>query len=324
MRFPFSDLRRHWTELRCRGFLAQLEYLGRRLSEKAQRKLNFSGIHRFTDRSRGNCRMLVILAGYKPPLWPLVIPRIARHAPVDLDVCLCLPGGAAAEEMHRFAEQYDWSVLETDANLLSLAINLAIQKHPRAEYIFKLDEDMFIAEGFFEDLQSGLATVEEAGVHRPGLVVPVINVNGGTYLRFLDTVGQREAYQSRFGEIRQACSGIAAHHDPAAAAFLWEHALPIDTVADRFRAQGFGYETLPIRFSIGAFLMRRELWGNMGGFDVAAPGVLGWEEKQVCEYCMDASRPIVVLRHVFAGHFAFGPQYESQSDRLERGELQID
>jgi hypothetical protein len=277
-------------------------------ARRAQWRYNLRGAHEFVDRRRGSDRLIIVLAGHKQYLWPHTIERIARFAPADADVCLVSPG-VESGELDRVAGRNGWSRLRTRRNQVALAQNLAIAHHPEARWIYKVDEDVLVGEGFFDALQAGYRRVENEGRFAGGLVAPVLNVNGYSYRVFLDTLGLTDAYRERFGELRQACIGVRAQADGEAARWLWEHSVPFDEIAERFRRQPFAWSAAPHRFSIGAMLMQRDMWEHMHGYSVdpASPGV-GDDEAQICMACTDSSRVIAVLHDVFAGHVSFGPQ----------------
>jgi hypothetical protein len=285
------------------------------VSVRAQRRLNHHGHHRFEDRSSGAEHVVVVLAGYKHHLWPYTLARLERFVPAGIDVCLVSPG-VAPPELGTLAARAGWSWLSTSKNSHAMALNLAIDAHPRARYIHKLDEDILVGQGYFDRLSTGYRRVYEDGRYRPGFVAPLLNVNGFSYRLFLEAEGLEADYLDRFGELRQACEGVRAHSDGEAARWLWERSLPFDETVRRFAERPFGYSAVPHRFSIGALMMERDLWEAIGGFIAHARGGLGHDERHLCQECNDRSRVPVVLHDVFAGHFAFGPQDEAMRAAL--------
>jgi len=283
----------------------------------AQRIENFRGRYFFVDRSKQQKRLLIVVAGFKADLWPVVFPRLKAFVPESIDVCICLPG-ANSPEIYAIAEMNRWSVLRTGKNRLALAQNLAIRLHPNADFIFKVDEDILVGSGYFENLERCLIKVKEDGFFDPGMIVPTINVNGNTYVDFLREIGCLDEYVEAFGECRQACLGVRAQSCGEAAVYLWQKSLPFDPVVHRFCSKDLEYRTVAMRFSIGAFLMERRFIEEAGWFRVSKDGGLGREEKTICEQCMDMSRPIIVCNNAFAGHFAFGPQNAAMNSFLER------
>jgi hypothetical protein len=280
--------------------------------------LNFRGRHELVDRRRGADRLVMVLAGHKPALWDVTLSRLARHVPADADVCLVMPAVRPPKLLER-ARAHGWSVLMTAANHVSLAQNLALRAHPDAHWIFKLDEDVVVGEDFFDRLQGGYERVAAEGRFRPGICAPVLNVNGFSYVRFLQTLDLEEAYLERFGELRQAASDLRITEDGEAAVWVWEHSVPFDEIAARFAAEPFGYDAVPHRFSIGAILYERDLWERMGGIRVRPPtGWLGMDEKYLCRKCHDFSRPVLVLHDILAGHISYARQEPAMLAALDR------
>jgi len=281
------------------------------------RRRNITGASYFVDRSTGSHAVAVILAGYKPYLWDITLARLERFLPPEIDVCLVSPA-LRSGPLEALAERRGWSYLSTRANYVSLAQNLAIARHPDARWVVKLDEDIVIGEGFFERLLAAYGRVVAEGHYRPGFCAPVLNVNGFSYLRFLQTMGLEAAYRERFGDLRLATGEIPATNDGEAALWLWRHSLPFDEVAARFAAQPPAFSTVPHRFSIGAILFEREFWDSFGGLLVRPPaGALGVDEASICRKCVDMSRAMVVAHDVFAGHFSFSAQEAFMREHVE-------
>jgi hypothetical protein len=281
------------------------------------RRRNITGASYFVDRSTGSHAVAVILAGYKPYLWDITLARLERFLSPEIDVCLVSPA-LRSGPLEALAERRGWSYLSTRANYVSLAQNLAIARHPDARWVVKLDEDIVIGEGFFERLLAAYGRVVAEGHYRPGFCAPVLNVNGFSYLRFLQTMGLEAAYRERFGDLRLATGEIPATNDGEAALWLWRHSLPFDEVAARFAAQPPAFSTVPHRFSIGAILFEREFWDSFGGLLVRPPaGALGVDEASICRKCVDMSRAMVVAHDVFAGHFSFSAQEAFMREHVE-------
>ena len=278
------------------------------LSKYYQTWYNLHGRYTFINRSKNRKRLLIIVAGYKKYLWPPVFKRISQFVGKDIDVCIISPG-LTNIKLKQIAKKNNWSYLSTHENKLGLAQNLAIKHHPQAELIYKLDEDIFITKNYFINLEKTLFKIKKEGIYTPGFIAPVINVNGFSYIYFLKKIGKDKEYLKKFGELKSACMGIKAHFSPEAAIFLWKHSLPLNKIACVF-SNNSSYLLIPHRFSIGAILLERSLWEKMGYFKVASNGKLGFEEKNLCEFCCLNSFPGFIATNTFVGHFAFRPQNE--------------
>jgi hypothetical protein len=272
------------------------------------RRRRFGERHSFDDRSSGAKSLVLVIGGHKPQLWPYTLPRIARAVPDGVDVCLVTPG-VDSPELRALAAGSGWSYMSTQGGHVSVAQNLVIAAHPHARMIHKIDEDMFVSDGFFAAMASGYERVAAEAEYDIGYVAPTINVNGFSFLEYVREHGLEEEWTRRFGRPVRAHEGTPAQRDGDAAVWLWESGTPVDDVSRRFAQRPFGYRIVPHRFSIGSILFERGLWEEMQGFmrRLPAPG-LGEDEHQIAVACLGRSRIIAVLDSVYAGHFAFGPQ----------------
>ncbi len=247
----------------------------------------------FVDRQKGSENLCIILAGYKEPLWDEVFKRIALFAPEDIDICI-MTSGLRNESLMAVAEEHGWSYLATEINHLSHIQNKAIELHPQAQWIYKLDEDMFIPQGFFEALRQTYDTVEKNSPYVPAFVSPLIN---------------------------------GLHHnqvvleDPAIAKYLWGATQPklrdIDALTAEFSSEPLAYSICPVRFSIGAILFTREAWKLFEGFPITFVGSkfgLGDDEEHICHFAHFTGRVIVVCENIAVGHLGYGPQTKAMLD----------
>lgn len=292
--------------------------IGRAAKGALADRWKFSGRHDFADRARGSERALIVLVGHKPYLWPHTLARVARHAPADLDVCLVCPGVDPAP-LRAVAERHGWSYLSTRANQVGLAQNIALRSLPAASMIYKLDEDIFVSAGYFEDLLAGYERIEAESEFGLGFCAPVLNLNGFSYVDFLRARGAGADYEARFGPLVRSHDRVPVQTDGDAAVWVWERTVPLDATAREFRERPFAWSICPHRFSIGAILFRRDLWQHMmrGYQRVLKPPGVGWDEQRLCVACLSYSRVMAVVHNVFAGHFAFGPQERTMRAAFE-------
>lgn len=295
-------------------------YLERYTENKTKKLCQFE----FRNRSCKQKKLVLIVAGYQSYLWEKVLGRIKKYIDDEYDVCIVVPGQkdrSVIEVLDEYCKMYCWSLLITKENKLALAQNKAIELHPDAELIHKFDEDIFISEGYFRYMEKAYIEAEEKELMPIGFCAPTLNVNGATYYKLLQFMHCEDKYAEKYGEIRSSCMGIPAWSDGEAAKFLWKLTFPLDEKAKEFAECNSSYSFCNHRFSIGAILFSRKFWEEMGGFWVAANGILGKEESKLCEYCMDNAYLIIISNKTLAGHFAFGPQkkimqefYEQNSD----------
>ena len=260
----------------------------------------------FEDRRRHFGKTLIVLAGYKEELWPIVFKRIKRFITADIDVCV-MSSGKYVDKLSEICSKNKWSYLSTKVNNLSLIQNIAIKLHPNAGYIYKLDEDMFICEGFFDGLMEAFTEVESRSHYHVGIVAPVIPVNPHGAVRFMEKIGCLDEFETRFGK---AYYDFETHFytKTEETIFLWERSLPLDGLAKRFREAPFSYYICPHRFSIGAILFKRTIWEEMNGFEVKEGTGLGNDEYDFARHFLAMTHfyTYIMAENVLAGHYSFG------------------
>ncbi len=282
------------------------------------RRKNLTKKYIFINQSKAREKLCIVLAGYKNFLIPAVMGRIEAFAPGDVDICI-ITSGKWSTELAELCKKNGWSYLSTKRNNVSLAQNVAIDLHRSAKYIFKLDEDMFITEGYFERMYQAYKMCDETTYYHAGVLAPLIPINGYGHVQIIKKFGMKEVYEGKFGDLKVAAGPdrkIESSEDLAR--FMWgeiirlkgkDYRLPsIDEMDRLLRSEKQTLEACPIRFSIGAILFERSLWEKMNFFQVGKGSDMGSDELQICEYCMLESRPVVVNHGVVVGHLAFGKQ----------------
>ncbi|MCB8881740.1 hypothetical protein ACELLULO517_15940 [Acidisoma cellulosilytica] len=277
----------------------------------------------FDDR-RVNANVLVtILAGYKQDLWPLVMPRLkaAIRAMNGADICFVSPG-KRDQALADLCKAENWSYLATSTNDVSLAQNICFKQFDQAQWIVKLDEDMFLLPDTIVNLVREYKRIKDSGKVDPGFVAPMIPLNGFCYRPLLSRLGLLAEFEARFGKARLATSGLPIHTDPIVARWIWEKTSPLDELAQQLGQAESDDLLSPIQFSIGIIVFERSFWETFGYFTVhrrkllAGMNTLGGDEAHICAAAMLHSRPIVVTTHAVAGHFSFGGQYAGMIDLM--------
>ena len=269
------------------------------------------------NRSKESDKLCVILAGYKEYLYEDVFKRIETFVPVDIDVCV-VTSGLYSDKIDSLCEKNEWTYISTKENNVCLVQNVAIKVHPKAKYIFKLDEDIFITKGFFENMLTALEKAKK-GNYNPGVIAPLIPVNGYGHVRILEKLGMSEKYTELFEEpLIAAGPDRKIENNPETAMFFWGKGgfIPsIDKMNDKFSKEERVMNPCAIRFSIGAILFERQLIEDMGYFAVErATTGMAQDEIELCTFCCLKSRPIMVTENVVVGHFSFGPQTKDMKE----------
>jgi hypothetical protein len=261
----------------------------------------------FEDRRQDRKKACIVLSGYKELLWDGVFDRLKTFCPKDIDICIC-SAGKYSDTLSGFSRKNGWSYLSTEVNSVSLTQNIAISLFPDADWIYKMDEDMFITEGTLENM---LTASEQFILTKPyqfGLCSALIPVNGIGYRIFLNKYDLLDDYQNRFGAaIIGGNPKSQIECNPETAEFMWSQLPQIDTMATDATNED-GITICNTRLSIGLILFQRELWEYMQGFLVYGSMDLGIDEEDINAFCINNSRAMIIADNAIAGHFGFGKQ----------------
>ena len=291
------------------------------VAKSVRDRSNLSDRFKFESRSNAASGVVIVLAGYKQPLWPFVFPRLVAAVPEGFDVCV-MSAAKYDKTLSELCQAHKWSYLSTATNDVALIQNIAINLHPCAQKIIKMDEDIFVTSSTLVDLLAYAESVRARGIFNPSIISPLINVNGFCYRRILEKMGLLEEYESIFGTAAIATLGIKATDDAEAAKWLWRRTTPLEQFAEIMRSRPAVDLLSPVQFSIGLFLMEREFWQEIGYFQVRRlriafkKNTLGGDEEFLCRQAMFNARPISVCESAVAGHFSFGRQYKGMLDLL--------
>lgn len=267
----------------------------------------------FVDRRKNSNGLLMILAGYKPFLFEDVFARVKAFAPKNLDVCV-ISSGLFDDRLNELAAQNNWSYLSTAQNNIPLVQNLAIMLHEQAEFIYKMDEDIFITEGVFDTLIKTGDYVLAHGHYCIGFVAPLIPISGYGHVRLLEKLGLLETYEKFFEPVFYGAQpNRMIENNPDVAKFFWGEGgiVPsIDAMNATFQKKKISYSICPVIFSIGFILYHRNLWKEMGGWQLPSPNGngMGLDEVQICKFCMQHSLAMVVAENSVVGHMSFRQQ----------------
>ena len=296
------------------GMYEKVKYL-----VKDKRKLTKR--YKFENRKKDYKKVCFVLAGYKEFAYDIVFERIKEFVPNDVEVCI-LSSGKYSEKLSKIAEENEWSYLSTKKNNVSLIQNVANKIFDQAEFIYKLDEDIFVTKGYFETLYKTYKKCEEDGEYRIGFVAPIIPINGFAHKLLLKRFNLEEIYKEKFEKpIYAAGRDRMIENNPDVARFMWgyEDYLPnIDEISKILSNDEFEYTICPIRFSIGAILYKREVWEEMGMLDVPRGSGLGLDEENICSLSIKGSKAMIISKNTAVGHLSFGNQNMPMKEYFEK------
>lgn len=278
----------------------------------------------FIDRSKGSDKLCYILSGYKPILWEYIFKRINNYKISDMDVCV-ISAGLFSQELYDICENYGWSYLHTEENNPLPAENTAIFLHPNAELIFKLDEDIFITEDYFNNMIEAYNHAKLTYPYHIGGVAPLIPLNSYGCCRILEKLKLAETFESLFYKpfygVGEDGSDVYSVMSNKIARFMWGEGgyIPsIDYMNDKFKSEDRIEKPCPVHFSIGAILFSRTIWHEMLSFDlVDKSDPSGLDERIFTTFCAVNSRPLLVSENIVVGHFSYGNQFKSMCEYLD-------
>lgn len=296
------------------GWLESKYIVSKRMYEMYSKKMLFSNKYVFDNRTKNAENMLLIIAGYQEYYWDTVLHKVKKNEVMfeeKIDVCICVPG-ANGEKLRQVCQKNNWSYLWIKEDKLSLVQNIAIQLFPRAEWIYKIDEDIILSDNYFAKMKAAYVRSEEddACNMQVGFVAPLININAFGAKPFLKTISKYDEYISKFGELQVGLKE-PIHMSKEVAKWIWQQSIPFDKVAEIVENENKEkIAVCPHRFSIGAILFKRSFWDDLGAFVVDLEMAMGVEERQVCAFCMNEMRGIYIAMDTFVGHLGF--QYQKQ------------
>lgn len=271
----------------------------------------------FLDNSRNKETMCFILAGYKQFTWDIIFKRIKKFCPNDIDVCI-ISSGLFSNNLKIIAEKNNWSYISMKKNCVTLALNSAIKSFPNVKKIFKIDEDIFVTDGFFEELPKIFENAKKD--YFPCFSAPLIPINGYGYRRILEKLKLVKKYTELF-EYPKISAGnhMQIEFNPNVAKFFWgkDNFIPqIDKLNQIIKENFFqnqnnnggGYTICSIRFSIGAIYFEKELLEKASYFPVKKGSCMGLDEVFLCNLATTESKAMIISESQVVGHLSFGKQ----------------
>ncbi|CAL4869823.1 hypothetical protein MMA231_04115 (plasmid) [Asticcacaulis sp. MM231] len=303
------------------SLVGQIYGSAKKVFKDRERQSNLRDTYKFVDRKKDSDTVVIVLAGYKQPLYPFVFPRLHAAMPEGVDVCV-MSAGKHDPDLEDLCQRHSWSYLATSTNDVSLVQNVATSLHPKATQIVKIDEDMFVTRDTIRDCIAYYAEVKASGIANPAFVAPMININGVCYRPLLKQLGLLEEFEAKFGVARITTLGAPLTDSAEAARWMWEKTAPLEKTVQRLKHTAEPELMAPVQFSIGMIVMERAFWEEIGFYPVRRhmlmmkKSTLGADEEYLCRMATFHARPVVICQHALAGHFSFGRQYAGMLDLL--------
>lgn len=240
------------------------------ITDKLQKTVNFCWKSKLLiNNIKGEKNLLIILTWYDEFLNKKVFERTKKFLDNDIDVCVITPW-KICDDIYLYCENMGWSYLYTKQNKLAYAQNIVIQLHDKAQYIYKIDWDIFITKGFFRNLKKKYELALKNSEFIPWAIAPVININWWTYSYFLDKIGKKKEFIEKFKSLKQ---NVCEEWDNIwysweVAEYIRKNTFNIDNLQEKIFSKidiSKEYLANSVRFSIGCFMFTREIWQNLRG-----------------------------------------------------------
>lgn len=281
---------------------------------KIRRNKKLTNNFKLFGKIKNKNNLVIILAGYKEFLWKDFFDRFNNFLPKDgqYEVCI-LSSGKYSERLKNIAVKNDWVYLSVKRNNVCLAQNVAINQFPQAKYIYKIDEDIFLTKGFFENLKKTYKEVNNNSLYRCGFVSPILPINGVGYVEILKKYNLISEYENKIHEkVKYSADGQSKIvKDPNAALFFWgkNSAVPsIDKMNNDFQKNKEDYKVAPSLVSIGAVMFERKSWEKFDMFPVHYYGNDMGADEQKLNDTFNRYKSVIISMHSVVGHFSYGPQ----------------
>lgn len=301
------------------GLDEKILLISRKIHSHIQSKRAFAKEYTFDNRQIGAENLFLILAGFQPYYWDEVFSRVLKNIESfeePIDVCVCIPEGlkGSFETLRESCSANSWSFLYIPKDLLAQVQNTAIKLHPKAKWIYKIDEDILLSSNYLSRLKHVYNKADIDNYYPIGFMGPLLNVNAACAPFFLQVIDAYDEFKQKYGDyrIKWGEKDDIIHNSPDLAHFIWEKSIPFDDVSESiYKRNNDSYFVSPVRYSIGAILFKRSYWEKIGYFKVGLLGDMGIEEEQVCGYNNINYCPIFVAQGIFAGHLGYYTQKET-------------
>lgn len=281
---------------------------------KYEEKRKYSTKYQVEGTIKGKRKMLYVLAGYKPYLWNDVFSRIKKFQPNDLEVCIA-SSGKYSSELSSICKQNNWVYISTTLNHVCVASNIVLREFSKAEYIYKLDEDIYLPEGYFEKLFDAYQEIEKNEPTEIGYICPVLPLGFYGMHDFLIEKNSLDDFEAKFGKHR--VGGVFVNPYLRAGngvdEYIWNLIGNFDDCARDYSRKPFSYHACYSRSGIAAILFKRDFWNRLGGLKRGRGIGVGnyGDEGQITSFCALNFQVCYCVENILVGHFAFGGSEEN-------------
>lgn len=292
-----------------------LRYMARILNKITTQKLRKKTIISFKPNVKNSDYLVIILAGWNKDIWDSTFERFYKFIPKNYDVCVVTTNHENHLLLEKICLNNNWSFLHIKYNSVCIALNKSIELFPKANHIFKIDEDIFITKNCFAKL---MKTYKDASKDfKIGVVGPIININAATYRYILEEFDLIKEYTKKFAYPKYDGFDPNIWKNPEVAKFLWGNEnsiLKIDELNDYFERKNRlkNYRAAITRYSIGFIYFKREYFDKIiGPFPenyYSRDG--GIDEEVINNMSTFRCFAVIISTDTVVGHFSYFAQRE--------------
>lgn len=279
------------------------------LKHKMDRR-NYGSKYVIEGEVKNKSQMLFVLAGYKQELWEDVFGRFKEFETPDLEICIA-SSGKYCPELSAICKKNNWVYISTSLNNVCVITNIILKVFGKAEYIFKLDEDIYIPKDYFKNLKNAYDIIEKENPdYSISYVCPVLPLGFYGMHDFLIKKGCLSEYELKFGKHLRGGTPLnpAFRQKCGVDEFIWEKMGNFDECAADYSKEAFSYEIAPLRTGIATILFKRKFWEEFGGLQRPKGIGIGdnGDEGQITSYCALNFKASFCVKNILVGHFSFG------------------
>ena len=281
----------------------------KKILEKRNEKTKYKTKYVVEGHGNDEKYLLFVLAGYKDFLWDDVFKRIKDYQLKNMDVCIA-SSGVYNSRLSDICKRNNWVYLSTKLNNVCVITNVIMRLFDKAEYIFKLDEDIYIPNGYFEDMLTTYRQIEDNEPVKIGYLCPMLPLGFYGMHKFLIDNNCLTEYEEKFGKhfIGGSTVNRSFRKGDGVDEFIWEKIGCFDKKALEYKNKGEDYEACFSRSGIAAVLFKRDFWTEMGGLKRGRGIGVGnaGDEGQITAYCYLNYKVCFCANNILVGHFSFG------------------
>ena len=287
----------------------KVRFVKRKVDEYFVEKNKYKTKYVVEGNIKGKKQMLYVLSGYKPYLWEDVFGRIREFQTDELEVCIA-SSGKYCKELSDLCKENNWVYVSTKLNNVCVISNIVLRLFDKAEYVFKLDEDIYIPHGYFTDMLAAYKHIERETPGEIGYICPTLPLGFYGMHEFLIEKDCLAEYEEKFGRhyVGGTALNSAFRNRVGVDEYIWTKIGIFDDCAKEYSNKNFSYEACATRSGIAAILFKREFWDKMGGLKKPQGMGVGdqGDEGQITSFCALNFKIMYCVKNILVGHFSFG------------------